>query len=190
MRLFDRRFATSLAFLVLCASASPSSAQSDSARSALPPRPIPFIGAWVTGGLGSASFAGAKLPGEPFPPSLGEGWVAVGPVVLGRRRVTAGAGINTSERIEAAWLFGARTTLGPLLLVLGAGSATMSGRNSNGEQSGSTTPIESATGWTAEGELSCVLGHYFGIGVATFRTGGTRARNTGKFLVLQIGRLR
>src|SRR5690242_13799919 len=174
MRLSDSRFATSIAFVLLCAAVGPTDAQSDSARSALPPQPIPFIGAWATGGLGSASFAGARLSGEPLPPGLVEGWVAVGPVVLGGRRVAAGSGINTSERIEAAWLFGARTTLGPLLLVVGAGNATMSGRNSNGEQSGSSTPIESATGWTAEAELSCVLGHYFGIGVATFRTGGTR----------------
>jgi hypothetical protein len=189
MRLSNRNFANSIAFLLLCASAGSVGAQNDSARSATQPLRAPFVGAWATGGLGSASFAKARI-NDPFPPGLQEGWLALGPVVLGLRRVDAGAGINTTERISSAWLLGARTTLGPLLLIIGAGSARVSGRDSNGEQSGSTTPIEAERAWTAEGELSFVFGRYLGLGAATFRTGGTRARSSGTFIVVQVGRLR
>lgn len=188
MSLSPRNVATSIAFLLLFVSAASAGAQSDSARSAsLPPR-APFVGAWVTGGLGSASFAGAKID-DPFPPSLREGWLAVGPVVLGLRRIDAGAGINTTERIDNAWLLGARRKLGPLLFVAGAGRARVSGRDSNGEQSGSTTPLEAERAWTTEGDLSFVLGHYLGLGAATIHTGGTRARSSGTFIIVQIGRL-
>src|SRR5690349_13105302 len=138
--LSDRRFARFIALFLLCACALPADAQSDSARSASPQHRSPFLGGWGTGGMGSATFAGAKLA-DPFPPELLEGWLAVGPVALGLRRVDAGAGINTTERIDNAWLIGARATLGPILLLVGAGNSQVRGRDSNGEQSGTTTPI-------------------------------------------------
>ena len=189
MRLPARRFATSIALFVLWVSVGSAEAQSDSARLALEPHHSPFVGAWVTGGMGSASFPGARI-NDPYPPGLLEGWLAVGPVVLGLRRVDAGAGINTTERIDNAWLLGARKTLGPLLLIVGAGRARVSGRDSNGEQSGTTTPVPSERAWTAQGELSCMLGRYLGVGLAKFRTGGPPVRSSGTFVVVQIGGLR
>ena len=179
MRLQDFGISASIALQLLYAAAGFAHAQQ---------RSIP-VAAWVTVGMGAANFPDARVE-DPFPPTLAEGWLAVGPLALGVRRLEAGAGINTTERLEKSWLVGAHTTYGPLMLVAGAGQASLSGRNSNGEQSGTTTPIEQGRGWTAEGELSCTLGHYFGFGVARYRTGGTKARSSGTFVVVQVGRLR
>lgn len=185
MRLAQYLFAALISLVVVTSRAD---AQTDSARTPPARHRTPWIGAWGTWGLGSARFLGAR--NILFPPAIEEGWLTVGPVALGHRRVDAGAGINTNERIDSSWLLGARSTLGPLLLVVSGGKATISGRNSNGEQSGTTTPIAEERAWTAEAELSCTLGHYIGVGAATYRTGGTRIQSSGLFVILQAGRLR
>lgn len=189
MRLSDFGFATSIALQLLCASTGSAGAQSDSLRTPSPQHRSPSVAVWATLGMGAAKFTGKSVESI-FPPTLAEGWLTVGPVAVGLSRVDAGAGINTTERVERSWLLGARSNFGPLMLVVGAGKATVIGRNSNGEQSGTTTPIEEARGWTAHGQLSCALGRYFGFGVMKFLTGGTRARSSGTFVVVHVGRLR
>lgn len=182
------RLAIAIVMLLLCALAGSAAGQSDSARGTSSEHHGPALRVWGTFGMGSAHFD--KNVESWFPPSLAEGWLAVGPVGVALRRVDAGAGINTTERIDKAWLLGARTTVGPVLLIAGAGRAEVSGRNSNGEQSGNTSPIDSRQAWTAEGELSLTLGHYVALGVSAFRTGGSRTLSSGKFVVVQVGRLR
>jgi hypothetical protein len=180
MRRAECRFAAFIVLFLLLVSTGCADAQTDG-------HGVPW-GVWGTVGAGSARFAGAKP--SVFPPAVMEGWLTVGPVALGLRRIVAGAGGNTTERIEDSWLLGARKTLGQLLLVVGAGKATVSGRNSNGEQSGTTSPIDDQRAWTAEAELTAMLGRYVGIGAAAYRTGNARMLSRGVFLILQAGRLR
>lgn len=125
-------------------------------------------------------WARAKVESR-FPPSPAEGWLTVGPVALGRRKIEAGGGTNSTERIDSAWLLGARTTLGALMLVVNPGNTRVTGRNRN------SGPVEEQRAWTAGAELSCMLGHYISLGTATFRNGVTRARGSGTFVFLQVG---
>ena len=188
MRLADSRSPTSIALFLFLVSIGHADAQTDSARAQLSLHRTPLSGVWGTVGFGSAKFPGVRS--AIFPPSIEGGWLTVGPIAFGHRSVDLGAGVNTTERIDSSWLFGARTTIGPLLLVASGGKAEVSGRNSNGEQSGTTTPIADEREWTAQAEVSCMLGRYVGIGAATYRTGGTRLLSRGLFVVLQGGRLR
>src|SRR5438270_3913111 len=156
-----RRVTVAIAVQLLCTLAVSTEAQSDSGGGRPAERHAPSATLWGTVGLGSAQF-GPQVASS-FPPSIVEGWLAVGPVGVALRRVDAGSGINTTERIDNAWLLGTRTNVGPLLLIAGAGRANVSGRNSNREQSGSSGAIDARQSWTAEGELSLMLGRYVGV---------------------------
>ncbi|HKW46333.1 MAG TPA: hypothetical protein VJN70_02780 [Gemmatimonadaceae bacterium] len=163
--------------LAVNSSSRPCRAQSDTAAQ----KHIPLY-AWLTAGVGASQYGPLT--------TLRTEWLAFGHLGAALRRLHAGAGINTTERVEHGWLLGARTTLGPFLLAAGVGRSQVTGRNSNGEQSGSTTPIAPETGSTAQGELSLMLGSFVSLGGAVYRTQARTYRNRGKAVFVQIGRLR
>lgn len=141
------------------------------------------IHAWVTGGLGSSTFSS-------LPSVLVAGWLDYKGISLGVRPIDSDPGINVDELIDRSVLLGRRLVAGRMLLVGAAGISHTTGELSNGEQSGTTTPIEPEYAPAAHAELSFALAEVVGIGAAVFWTGGSRSRNAGGAIVLQLGFLR
>jgi hypothetical protein len=137
---------------------------------------------WLTAGAGGSSFA----------PSAGllAGWYSRGRLAVGVRGLVTGGGLNTSEIHERAVLAGGRLRAGPLLLVGAAGAGRTTGRRSNGEQSGTTSPVAAEIAPAAHVEATVALGRLVAVGVAGVWSGGRRSNFSGAALILQVGALR
>jgi hypothetical protein len=92
--------------------------------------------------------------------------------------------------MDRAVLLGARLGGGKTLIVGAAGISHTTGALSDGEDSGSSTPIKPEYAPAGHVEVSFAFTHVFGMGVAVFRTGGSRSSNSGGALIVQLGFLR
>jgi len=139
--------------------------------------------AWLTAGMGPSTFT-------PWPSLLFSGWLAYKGFALGVRRIDSSPSENADELVDRSVLFGGRVAFGPLLLTGAGGLSHTTGELSNGEQSGTTTPIEPENAPAVHAEASFALTPFLGFGTAFFWTGGTRSRNTGWAVIAQLGALR
>lgn len=138
--------------------------------------------AWLSGGLGAGGEGGSGIA------VIASGWYAHGHAVIGARMSEGSPWERETDTRENAVLIGARARTQHAFVLGAVGAGRMWGSHSNGEQSGTRTPIPGETS-LALGVEAGVTYHVIGLGLDLFSASTSRISYRGAALVLQLGYL-